>query len=116
MATCKWRLYERITDDEKPIDRLMRDETYWGIGHADHWRTLTLTDIKREITREAIGERYFRAMYSATKERVPEGVDMGRWKAKPHIAQNLGCAYFFVKESKCKRYRLELEANYEENL
>ena len=114
MANCKWRLYETLIDDGKPIDRLMREETYWGIGHEIvHWYTLTVTHIKRNVTREAIGNRYFRAMYSATKERVPEGVDMGRWKEKPHIAENLGCAYFFVKESKDKKYRLELEVNYE---
>ena len=78
MASSRWRIYETITDDENgDFDRLMREETYWGIGHETHWRIFEVSDIKREVAREAIGERYFRAMYSATKERIPEGVDMG---------------------------------------
>ena len=77
--------------------QLMREDSENGIGYTDWW---TVSYIKRNVTREAIGERYFRAMYSALKYRVPEGVDMGRWKERPHIAENLGCAYFFVKESK----------------
>ena len=112
MASSVWRLYERVTDDAEPFERLMREEKEFGLGHDLSWCQVGVTYTKRTVTREAIGNRYFRAMYSATKERVPEGVDMGRWKARPHIAENIGCAFFFVKESKDKRYRLELEVNY----
>ena len=107
MPSSKWRLYETFIDDGKPCQRLMRKELEFGIGGV-----VNTTYIKRRITREAIGNRYFRAMYSSTKERVPEGVEMGRWKERSHIAQSLGCAFFFIKESKDKRYVLELEVNY----
>lgn len=114
----RFRIIENIKDENgRPYERVMREETYYGIGISKisgNSCEFTLTRIKREVTREAIGERYFRGMYSATKVRVPEGVYMGRWKPKPDIAEQLGIDYFFVKESTGGRYRVELECNYNE--
>ena len=41
----------------------------------------------------------------------PEGTPMGPWREKPQIAEEIGCMFFFVKYSKDKRYRIELEVN-----
>ena len=114
--TTKWRLYDtQYEDDGEIYERLIREETEFGLGHEFHFATVDVAWIKRRVTNEAIDNgRYRIGAGSFHKIRIPKGVPMmGYWRTSKKKARLLGCAFYFVKESKDGRYRIELEVNYE---
>lgn len=112
-----WRLYDTQHETDTRIgEYLMHENTICALGEElpreDFTLTVDLVYLKTEVTKLATKAKYNRRdIENFDIEKVPEGTQMGPWKAKPDIAEDRGCAYFFVKYSKDKRYRIELEVN-----
>ena len=105
-----WQLYDTQRETDAHVgEYLMHEDTTWTLGHDLHGILVDCTYLKTEVTRLATKAKYRTRDFNI--EKIPEGTRMGPWKEKPEIADERGCLHFFVKYSKCKRYRIELEVN-----
>ena len=113
MANSIVRLYDTQPINSPDDEVLMQTSRLPGIGAIRHLGKATVSYIKREATAQATDNAYRdRGAGNKMVLRVPNGTPMKAWKQDKNIAESRGCDLFFSKESKDRRYRIELEVNF----